>query len=202
MYARGIIERIEINQNMKRVLTLDDNGREILQNEIESGQKNFAIFYGLLDMSTHTYDICIYTRKAPLAKFLNKRLKQWVSEKSYPNTVIPKSIENQKKYIGNELVKIIKEKELIGKNIKFSCGEFIHDSDKQFKEDLIVSEINPFLVLYSFEKEKLIELLDTDFDTIKLSVKADLILETKKKLISEETIYKYGLVVPINKRKE
>ncbi|MBP9779800.1 hypothetical protein KBD33_04245 [Candidatus Gracilibacteria bacterium] len=187
---------------MKRVLTLDKSNRESLLSEIIAGQRSFAISYSLVDLSNNPYDIVVSPNKIPLAKFLNKRLKQWSSDESYPHTANPKSILSQKTKIGNHLVMIIKEEELMGKNIKFSCGEYIYDSDKKNHQDLVVSEVNPFIVLYSFEKEKLIDLVDTDFDTIKLSVNADLTLETKKKLLAEETVYKYGFTVPINKIKE
>jgi hypothetical protein len=106
---------------MKRVLTLDKSNRELLLDEIITGQKNFAISYSLIDLSNNPYEIVVSPNKSPLAKFLNKRLKQWSSEEAYPHTTNPKSILSQKSKIGNHLVKIIKEEELMGKNIKFSC---------------------------------------------------------------------------------
>ena len=79
----------------------------------------------------------------------------------------------------------------MGKNLKVPCIQFINDPDRKTNQDLIVSDTNPFLTLYSFEKEKLIHINSDDLLAIKISLDADINIDDSKNLYLDEVIYKY-----------
>lgn len=201
LYWLWVIQEFHINQNLKRIYTFADEQRNNIQEDIVKSKRNFSDWYWLnIDLSSQ-YDITIVPDKWLLSRFLNKRLKKWEEEKSYENTSNPKSVLKQKEDVWNYIIKMIRWDGLMGKNMKVPCLGFLHDTDMWENQNLLVSDLNPFLVLYSFEKEKLVDISWGDFNIIRVSLNADICINDKKKLYDEEVMYKYGFTIPINKKK-
>lgn len=146
-------------------------------------------------------EIDITISKAQLQKFIKSRLNNWELGLEQDNSCDIKNIKTQKMIVGNKILQKIRLENLSRKNLVISCSEFLEQINEW--DNVFVSWVNPFLVLYSFELDWLIQIVWNDnLNQLMVSITADIIIDSSDKILTSEVITKYGFTLPKNKETE
>lgn len=198
LYLKKVITEVQINQYTKRIYTLTPASLKKVKEE--SITKSCLTWYWFFLNMPEWIHITIKVSSLKLRNELEDRLWKWENSENMESSSDTKNINTQKIIVGNKILQKIRLENLNKRNLIVPCWELLEKNNEW--EVLFTSSVNPFLVLYSFEKEWLVDVLASDNTQLKVWVNSRIIVETKDELLSQETIIKYWFTLPRNKETE